>query len=57
MGGPLGFLNGDLEDRVSLNVMDHLISSLRRYLESFMLIPLLEVCQVWRSRRGVLGGR
>ena len=41
---------------VILDVMDDLILPQGRYPESFMLIYLLEVCQEWGSRRGVLGG-
>ena len=43
--GLQGFLTGDLEDRVILDIMDHLWGPQRRYPESFMLISLLEVCQ------------
>ena len=60
MGGPLwgyledveGFLTGDLEDMVILDVMDDLILPQERYPESFVLIYVLEVFQEW----GVLHG-
>ena len=45
LGGCLGFLSIDLEDKVILNVMDDLILSKERYPESFMLISLLEAWQ------------
>ena len=52
LGGRWGFLTGDLEDMVILDVMDDLILPQGRYPESFVLISLLEVCQEW----GVLHG-
>ena len=45
LGGQCGFLTGDLEDRVILDVMDDIILPPGRYPENFMLISLLEVCQ------------
>ena len=39
-----------------LDVKDNLVKTLIRYTKTFMLISLLEVCQEWGSRRGVLGG-
>ena len=34
-----------MEDRVILDVMNHVYSALGRYPENFVLISLLEVCQ------------
>ena len=42
-----GFLKGDLEDRVIIDVMDALVWPQGRYPESFWLLSLLEVCQEW----------
>ena len=36
--------------------MEDIASSQGRYPEIFKLIPLLEACLEWGSRRGVLGG-
>ena len=47
LGGSSGFLTGDLEDMVILDVMDDLILPQGRYPENFMLRSLLEVCQKW----------
>ena len=52
LGGTQGFLTGDLEDIVILDVMDDLILPQGRYPESFVFISLFEVCQEW----GVLHG-
>ena len=45
-----------MEDMVIPDVMDDLILPQGRYPESFMLISLLEVCQEWGVKKGVLGG-
>ena len=45
LGGHLGFLTGDLEEMVILDVMDDLILPQGRYPEQFALISLLGVCQ------------
>ena len=47
---------GDLDDRVILEGMDDNILAPGRYPENFMLISLIEVCQDWGLRRGILGG-
>ena len=49
----LGILRGDMEDRVILNIMDALVTPQQRYLECFVLISLLEVCQEWVVKKGV----
>ena len=56
LGGRCGFLTGNLEDRVILEVMDDLVLPEKRYPESFGLIYSLEVCQEWGSFMGVFGG-
>ena len=51
MKGPLCWyledIEGSLEDRVILDVMDVLGRPQGSYPESFVLISLLEVCQEW----------
>ena len=47
----------DMEDRVILDVMEHVFLPKGRYPESFVLISLSEVCQEWAVKKGVLGGR
>ena len=41
---------------VTPDIMDDLILPQGSYPENFVLISLLEVCQDWGSRRGILGG-
>ena len=41
----LGFLTGDMEDRVILDVMNDVLLPHGRYPENFVLISQLEVCQ------------
>ena len=50
------FLIGDLVDSIIFDVLDDLLLPQRRYLESFVLISLLIVCQEGGSFIGVLGG-
>ena len=57
LGGRLGFLSRDLEDRVILDDMDDHILPPGRYPENFVLISLLEVCQEGGVKKGGLGGR
>ena len=53
------FLTGDMEDRVIPDVMNDVFLPQGRYLENFMLISQLEVCQeggvknggTWRTLR------
>ena len=45
LGGHWGFLTGDLEDRVILDILDHIGWPPGRFRESLILISLLEVCQ------------
>ena len=47
LGGRWGLLTGDLKDRVILDIMDDLFWPQKRYLENFMMISVLEVCQEW----------
>ena len=51
----MGFLTGDMEDRVIPDIMNDVFSPQGRYPENFVLISLLEVCQEGGgSRRGYL---
>ena len=50
------FLIRDLAGIVIPDVMDDLILPQGRYSESFVLISLLEECQEWGVKKGVLGG-
>ena len=45
LGGRWGFLNGDMEDRVTPDVMNDVFLPKGRYPENFVLISQLEVCQ------------
>ena len=47
----MGFLTGDLEDRVILDVMYEVFYPWGRYAESFVLTSLLEVCQEWGVKK------
>ena len=46
LGGYCGFLIIDFEDMVNLDIMDHLGRPQGKYTELFLLIPLLQLCQV-----------
>ena len=48
-------MTGNLEKMVIFDVMDDLIFPKGRYLEQFVLISLLGVCQEWGVKKGVLG--
>ena len=52
LGGHSGFLTGYLDDMFIHGVMNDLVLPKGRYLDSFVLIPLLEVRKEW----GVLLG-
>ena len=52
LGGRWGFLTGELEDRVILDVMDDLGRPQGRYSENFVFISVLEVCQEWGVENG-----
>ena len=55
-----GFLNGDVEDLVIPDVMNHVFLPQGRYPENFVLISQLEVCQEGGVKKGgtwrTLGG-
>ena len=55
LGGCLGFLTRDIEDRVIPDIMNHVFLPQGRYPENFLLISQLVGCQEGGSRRGVLG--
>ena len=55
-GGCLRFLTRDLEDMVIPDVTGDLNLPQGRYPDSFVLISLLEVCQEWGVKKGVVGG-
>ena len=57
LGGQLGLLTGDMDDRVILDMLNDVLLPQRRYPENFVLISRLEVRQEGGSRMGVLGGR
>ena len=50
-GGNLGFLTGDWEEMVILDIMDDFILLQGRYSEQFVLIYLLGVCQEWGVKK------
>ena len=52
LGGCLGFLIRDMEDRVILGIMNDIVLPLGVYPENFVLISLLEVCQEWGVKKG-----
>ena len=52
LGGRWGFLTGDVEDRVILDVMNDVFLPQGRYPENFVLISQLEVCQEGRVKKG-----
>ena len=46
------FLIGEMDDRVIPDVMNDVFLPQGRYLENFMLISQLEVCQEWGVKKG-----
>ena len=52
LGGCWGFLTGDLENMVILDVLDDLLLPHLRCPEKFVLISLLEVCQEGGVKKG-----
>ena len=55
-GGHLGFLTGDWEEMVILDIMDELILPQGRYSVQFVLIYLLEVCREWGVKKADVEG-
>ena len=55
LGVCLGLLMGDMEDMVIPDVMNDVFLPTGRYPKNFVLISLLEVCQEWGVKKGVLG--
>ena len=52
LGGHLGFLTRDMEDRVIPYVMNHVFLPQGRYPENFVLISQLEGCQEGGVKKG-----
>ena len=48
-------LTGDFEDMAIADVVNDLSLPKGRYTKNFVLISLLEVCQEWGVKKGVLG--
>ena len=53
LGGHWGFLTGDMDDRIIIDIMNDAILPQGRYPENFMLISLLEVRQEGGVKKGV----
>ena len=51
-GGHLGFLTGNMEDRVIPDVMNDVFLPQGRYPENFVFISQLEVCQEGGGQEG-----
>ena len=49
--GHLGFLTGDSDEMVILDIVDDLILPQGRYSVQFVLIYLLEVCREWGVKK------
>ena len=52
LGGHLGFLTGDMEDRVIPDVINHVFLPQGRYPENFVPISQLEGCQERGGQEG-----